>query len=176
MFSFFYHWFSPLFFGCLHCWLHFFMSPTFFTINVFWCFLSGISYLCCWTASATDLRKLFFTLRYLWHYTPSRGGSRTAAASKVELFVIIVNGWKPLTIITKSSTLDIAAVLDPSLPSLHFLQYRSATDLRELFLPSGAFYLTLLPDIWHNLLLSRLPLESVVFPWRLQGLPLSFET
>ena len=45
----------------------------------------------------------------------SRGGSRTAATSKVELFLIIVNRWKPLTIITKSSTLDVAAVLDPSL-------------------------------------------------------------
>ena len=44
-----------------------------------------------------------------------RGGSRTAATSKVELFVIIVNGWKPLTIITKNSTLDVAAVLDPPL-------------------------------------------------------------
>ena len=41
-----------------------------------------------------------------------RGGSRTAATSKMELFVIIVNGWKPLTIITKSSILDVAAVLD----------------------------------------------------------------
>ena len=30
-----------------------------------------------------------------------RGGFRTAATSKMELFVIIVNGWKPLTIITK---------------------------------------------------------------------------
>ena len=44
-----------------------------------------------------------------------RGGSRTAAASKMEHFVIIVNGWKPLTIITKSSILDVATVLDPSL-------------------------------------------------------------
>ena len=44
-----------------------------------------------------------------------RGGSRTAATSKVELFVMIVNGWKPITIITKSSTLDVAAVLDPPL-------------------------------------------------------------
>ena len=44
-----------------------------------------------------------------------RGGSRTAATSKMEYFVIIVNGWKPLTIITKSSILDVAAVLDPSL-------------------------------------------------------------
>ena len=52
----------------------------------------------------------------------------------------------------------------------------NATDLRELFLLSGNFYLTLLPDIWHNLLLSRLPLEPEVLPWRFQGLPLRFET
>ena len=44
-----------------------------------------------------------------------RGGSRTAATSKVELFVIIINDLQPLTIITKSSTLDVAAVLNPSL-------------------------------------------------------------
>ena len=44
-----------------------------------------------------------------------RGGSRTAATSKKERFVIIVNGWKPLTIITKRSFLDAAAVLDPPL-------------------------------------------------------------
>ena len=47
-------------------------------------------------------------------YMP-RGGSRTAAASKLENFVIIVNGWKALTIITKCSILDVAAVLDPTL-------------------------------------------------------------
>ena len=44
-----------------------------------------------------------------------RGGSRTAAVSKMERFVIIVNGWKPLTIVTKRSILDVAAVLDPPL-------------------------------------------------------------
>ena len=47
-----------------------------------------------------------------------RGGSRIAATSKVELLVIIVNDWKPLTIFTKSSLLDAAEVLDPPL-SLH---------------------------------------------------------
>ena len=41
-----------------------------------------------------------------------RGGSRTAATSKMERFVIIVNGFQPLTIITKPSILDAAAVLD----------------------------------------------------------------
>ena len=44
-----------------------------------------------------------------------RGGSRAAAISKMEHFVIIVNDWKPLTIITKSSIMDVAAVLDPPL-------------------------------------------------------------
>ena len=48
----------------------------------------------------------------------SWGGSRTAAASKMERFVIIVNGWKPLTIITKRSILDVAAVLDAALLTL----------------------------------------------------------
>ena len=44
-----------------------------------------------------------------------RGGSRDAATSKTERFVIIGNGFQPLTIITKRYTLDVAAVLDPSL-------------------------------------------------------------
>ena len=34
-----------------------------------------------------------------------RDGSRTAATSNMEHFVIIVKGWKPLTFITKSSIL-----------------------------------------------------------------------
>ena len=40
-----------------------------------------------------------------------RGGSRTAAASKIELFVMITNGFHPLTIITKNSILDIEVVV-----------------------------------------------------------------
>ena len=36
----------------------------------------------------------------------------------MERFVIIVNGWKPLTIITKRSILDIAPALDPPLKTL----------------------------------------------------------
>ena len=50
------------------------------------------------------------------------GGSRTAATSKIEHFVIIVNDFKPLSIITKSSILDVAAVLAPPLvtQTLHF--------------------------------------------------------
>ena len=44
-----------------------------------------------------------------------RGESMTAATSKMEHFVIIVYGFPPLTIITKCSILDIAAVLDSPL-------------------------------------------------------------
>ena len=49
-----------------------------------------------------------------------KGGSRTATTSKVELFAIIVNGFQSLIIITKISTLDVAAVLD--LPCIDFYQ------------------------------------------------------
>ena len=44
-----------------------------------------------------------------------RGGSRTAATSKMERFVIVVNGFQPLTIITKRSILDVAEALGPLL-------------------------------------------------------------
>ena len=44
-----------------------------------------------------------------------RGRSRAAATSKMECFVIIINSWKPLTIIAKHSILDTAAALDPPL-------------------------------------------------------------
>ena len=46
-----------------------------------------------------------------------RGKSRPATASKMEHFVIIVNGFQPLTIIPKSSILDVAAALDSPLAS-----------------------------------------------------------
>ena len=49
--------------------------------------------------------------------------SRAAATLKMELFVTIVNGRKPLqTIVTKSSILDIVAALDPDLRSVNPFQ------------------------------------------------------
>ena len=48
----------------------------------------------------------------------NRGGSRAAATSKMECFVKIVNGFQPLTIITKRSILDVAAALDPPVNNL----------------------------------------------------------
>ena len=47
-----------------------------------------------------------------------RGESRAAATSKMECFVIIVNNFQPLIIITKHSILDAAAALDPPLSML----------------------------------------------------------
>ena len=59
-------------------------------------------------------RELIF-MGFLYSITiPSiRGGSRTAVTSKMGLFVIIVNGFQPSTIITKLSILVVAAVLAP---------------------------------------------------------------
>ena len=42
----------------------------------------------------------------------SRGGSRTAATSKMELLVIILNGFQLLNIVTKTSITGVTAVLD----------------------------------------------------------------
>ena len=42
-------------------------------------------------------------------------GSMIAATSKMENFVIIVNSFKPLTINTKRSILDVAAIQDLTL-------------------------------------------------------------
>ena len=60
-----------------------------------------------------------------------RGVSRTAATSKLEHFVIIVNGLKPLTIITKRSILDIAAVLDPPLVLLQIVVLKITLHKKE---------------------------------------------
>ena len=47
------------------------------------------------------------------------GGSRAAATAKLERFVIIDNGFQPLTIITKRFILDVAAAVDPPLYGLN---------------------------------------------------------
>ena len=54
--------------------------------------------------------------------TSIRGGSETAATSKMQHFVIIVNDWQLFAISTKRSILDVAAVLDPPLSILFWLR------------------------------------------------------
>ena len=60
---------------------------------------------CCWNFS--------FVFANLDVNKENRNESKPVATSKMERFVIIVNGWKPLTIITKCPILDVAEVLDP---------------------------------------------------------------
>ena len=60
----------------------------------------------------------------------------TAVTFKVELFVIIVNAWKPSTIITKSSYLDVAVILDPPLNSLLKRDYIKNKPPEKCFLSS----------------------------------------
>ena len=55
-----------------------------------------------------------------------RGGSRAATTSKMERFVIIVNGFQPLTVITKRSMLDVAVVLDQSLSGVAIFSVRES--------------------------------------------------
>ena len=52
----------------------------------------------------------------------NRGGTMDAATSNMECFVVIVNGFKPLAIITKRSILDLAAALDPPLMNFDTLK------------------------------------------------------
>ena len=56
--------------------------------------------------------KYFEQLIYL---KVTSGGSRFAVTSRIQHFVIIVNIWKPLIIVTKRSILDVEATLDPPL-------------------------------------------------------------
>ena len=60
-----------------------------------------------------------------------RGGSRAAARSKMERLVIIINGFQPLTIITKRSILDLAAALDPPLMHECFLNFSHQVSARS---------------------------------------------
>ena len=64
-----------------------------------------------WTNHVISQRSYFYFSKFLL----ITGESRAAATSKMERFVIIVNGWKPLTIITKRSISDVAAAIDPPL-------------------------------------------------------------
>ena len=73
------------------------------------------------STTPTGFIRIYFDENLIYSEVQASGGSRTAATSKMERFVIIVNGWKKLTIITKSSILDVAAVLDPPLQAVKIL-------------------------------------------------------
>ena len=67
--------------------------------------------------------KLFYSLFAQRSSLPLviRGRSGAPATSKMERFETIVNSWKPLTIISKRSILDVAGALDPPLVILDIL-------------------------------------------------------
>ena len=73
----------------------------------------------CLLRTGPKVTKVINTIAALvdWHI-PDRGRSRAAAISKMARFLIIVNGWEPLTIIAKRSILDVASALDPPLPDI----------------------------------------------------------
>ena len=58
-----------------------------------------------------DLYSKDMLLTYAKVMIKNRGGSRADATSNMECFVIIINGFQPLTIFTKRSVLDVAAAL-----------------------------------------------------------------
>ena len=80
--------------------------------------------------------------------TETRVGSRTAAISKMKDFEIIVNGWKPLTIITKSSILDVVAVLDPPLETLTMTITPTEKHIRKKGPEIWGFWWDPRPETW----------------------------
>ena len=83
-----------------------------------------------------QLSNFGFQLRiHVWSFiceTNFTGESRAALTSKMGCFVILVNGFQPLTIMTKRSILDVAAALDPPLR----LSLRKRYPYSELFRPN----------------------------------------
>ena len=84
-------------------WFLVLLVKVFFFFSFFFC--NKASNICLWSSNHETFRGRF----------------RTAATSKKERFVRIVNGFQPLTIITKRSISDVAAVLDPPLPFIPYL-------------------------------------------------------
>ena len=102
------HWYHVSFLGSHGC-----MCP--YKSIKFWCYQKW-SYHCFHvTCSKPDVIWSSNFKVLPWTQAICRGRSGTTATSKMENFAVIIYDWKPLIIITKSSILDDAAVLDPSL-------------------------------------------------------------
>ena len=101
-----YTWLSICFFWCFF----FYLLTTFLFYRLFYNVLMKTYFLC----GRRGGEKAFKGTK-ISGVIESRGGSRAAATSKMEHFLIIVNGFQPLTIITKRSILDVVAALYPPL-------------------------------------------------------------
>ena len=94
-----------------------FLNPfKYLSVQFFSCLLAGKT--CIHVSCYLLILGLIFKSNVPVFCRNSRGGSRTAATSKMERLLIIVNGFQLLTIITKRSILDVVAVLDPLLNSV----------------------------------------------------------
>ena len=151
----FHHWFLLLFFGCFYCSLHLFISPTLeFIYHCFHrCFYFITDFYYCFSGgfiSLTFYHDCFF-VRYF-------------------SFVLLYRQCYGF----EKAFFSLSCFL-PYTPSTHLPQYCRCYSFKRAFFTLKGFFLTLLLDIWHNLLLSRLQWEPAVLSWRLHGLPLRFE-
>ena len=82
----------------------------------------------------------------------SRGGSKASATSKMEHFVIIVSGRKPLTIIAKQSILHVAEALDPSLLNFNYDSIVERRKIWDILLPTNCqtLWIGLSHDWWES--------------------------
>ena len=113
-------------------------------------FLRLLSYICYGTARATDLREPFLLSGIFLPYTHSSHLPKYSECYVFQRALFTVRCFLPYT------------------PSPHLPQYRECFGYERAFFILRGFYLTLLPYIWHNLLLSRLPWEPTILPWRSQ--------
>ena len=82
-------------------------------------FLKSVTSLLSWNSDG--IHGIFLLVSHSHIIIKTRGGSRAAAISMMECFVIMVNGLKPLTITPKHSILDVAAALDPPLKNSYLV-------------------------------------------------------
>ena len=113
-----------------------------------------ISFQCYISIALENIRNLTFSdvLRGIetYRWDQIRGGPRAVATSKTERFVIIVNGFQPLTIITKRSILNVAAALDPPLqfPGIFYMSKKLIQLSNLEFLIGGERQLLILSSIF----------------------------
>ena len=117
---------------------HFFFRGFYFNINFDHCFL------------------VFSLLIALVHFT----NFRVFHYCLFKCFYFTTDFYYCFSSVFISSTFFTMTVF---LPGTSFF-YRECYGFERAFLLSGVFYLALLPDIWHNLLLPRLPWEPAVLP------------
>ena len=90
-----------------------------------------------------------------------RGSSSITATSKMERFVLIVNGWSPLTVITKCSILDVTAIVDPHLILL-LKSSPSCLSFESSEIPSEKICVALTSSVWLQHYWSRLIIQNQI--------------